>query len=314
MATGISAGLAGLAGCHPASPPMLRFGVHPWPGYEFIFLAREQGLLPEPAVRLVEMPAASDSLLALIAGTLDGAALTLDEVLSARAAGVELHVCTVVDISLGGDVLIARPGIDTLSALRGRRIGVEYTGTGAIMLDDALMAAGLTPGDIEKIYVTADRHVDAFTRHEVDAVITYEPAATRLRAAGGRVLFDSSARPGHIIDVFAFCKRALDINPAAVRALLAAHFGGRMEYLRDPQKVAPQLARRLFLSAPELQAAFGAMTLPDATDNQRWLAAGGDLESRAANLLRVMRQARLLENDTPLHGLADARFLPVHDT
>lgn len=63
----------GLAGCSKSAP--LRTGIHPWIGYEPLYLAEEFGWLPD-SVRLVKHSAASDSMAGLLAGELDAAALT----------------------------------------------------------------------------------------------------------------------------------------------------------------------------------------------------------------------------------------------
>jgi NitT/TauT family transport system substrate-binding protein len=68
----------GLVGCSKSQP--LKTGIHPWIGYESLYLADEFGWLPQ-TVELVKGQAASDSMTGLLAGELDAAALTLDEAL-----------------------------------------------------------------------------------------------------------------------------------------------------------------------------------------------------------------------------------------
>ena len=82
-------------------------GAHPWLGFELLYLARAHQYLGAHQVRLVEVPNASASLRALAAGTLEGAGLTLDEVLSARARGLMLRVVAVFDVSDAVDANVA---------------------------------------------------------------------------------------------------------------------------------------------------------------------------------------------------------------
>ncbi len=58
-----SASLPWLGGCQPTPP--LNVASHVWPGYEFMFLARDQGWFNKQQVQLVETATASDSLRAL---------------------------------------------------------------------------------------------------------------------------------------------------------------------------------------------------------------------------------------------------------
>ncbi len=67
---------------------------------------------------------------ALRVGSLDLAGLTLDEALLLAQEGVPIAVIWVLNTSAGADALLAKPGITTLDALRGKRIGVEQTAVG----------------------------------------------------------------------------------------------------------------------------------------------------------------------------------------
>ncbi|WP_089415559.1 type 2 periplasmic-binding domain-containing protein [Vitreoscilla filiformis] len=113
----------------------LRIGAHPWPGYELLYLARQRGQLDPQQVRLIEFPSASASLRALAVRSIEGAALTLDEVLLARSRGIDLTVVAVLNESRGADVVLVQPGLQAPGALHGKRIGVESSATGALMLD-----------------------------------------------------------------------------------------------------------------------------------------------------------------------------------
>ena len=117
----VAAALPWVTGC--ADPPSpLNVGTIVFPGYELLFLAREQGLLPEPGIRLVELLSSTDNLRLLASGRLQAATLTLDEVLTARADGLDLRVVLVLDVSAGADAVMVKPHVRGLSDLAGKRI------------------------------------------------------------------------------------------------------------------------------------------------------------------------------------------------
>jgi NitT/TauT family transport system substrate-binding protein len=301
-----------LLGCGPQPEPTLRVASNVWPGYEFLYAARDSGLLDGAAVKLVELLSATDVLQALSADALEGGALTLDEVLSARAGGIDLRVVAVLDISAGADALLARPDIEKLVDLRGRRIALEQTAVGALLLDAALREAGLEPADVRLLYRTSDQLRAAYEGGEADAVVTFEPVRSQLLATGARSLFDSRAIHGRIVDVLAMRPRALEQSPRAVRALVAGHFEMVARFRREPDTLAPQLAGRLGMSASEAVAAYTGLELPDVAGNRALLEGRSPvLEQSAAELGRVMLQARLLPMMPSLDGLADARWLPA---
>jgi NitT/TauT family transport system substrate-binding protein len=323
----LAAAAAAGSGCG-APPPLLRIGAHGWPGYQPMFLADELGLLPDGRVgplpagrlRLVEVPSASASLRALAAGTLDGAGLTLDEVLGARAHGLMLRTVAVLDVSKGADVLLGGPGVDSLAQLRGRRVGVEQTATGALMLDAALVQAGLQPADVRQVPLAFGEHAQALRSGQVEAVVTFEPVRSQLLADGARLLFSSAEVPGLIIDVLAVRP---DVGPAqggALRALVAGSLRARDALQRDGAALAPRLSARLRLPPAAVLAAFAQLDLPDLAANRRWLAGPAPaLQASAARLLAVMQRAALLPADARPLGdgagdgptrLADPAFLP----
>jgi NitT/TauT family transport system substrate-binding protein len=312
-ATGMAlfAGLGSFAGCATDEEPGLRIATNPWIGYELLYLSRELGHLDNTGVHLVELLSNSDSIQALSAGTVDGAGLTLDEALAARAVGLDLKIVLVFDYSVGADVLLARPEIGHLAALKGKRIGVEQTGVGALMLDAALKQAGLIAADIKVISLTVDQHLDAYRNGEVDALVTFEPVAGQVAAAGARRLFDSSGIPGSIIDVLALSTKALEANPKTARQLVARYFQAQAYLRQNPTDAARLLAPRLGLTPAAVQAGYQQIALPDLAENRRLLnGSPSPLAATAAQLATLMLQKGLLARETSVTSLIDARCLP----
>lgn len=311
----LAAGLAPLAACSNAQEPPLNISTNQWIGYELLYLNRElkqaNAQDQDSRVRLVELLSNSDSLQALAAGTVQGAGLTLDEAISARASGLDLKVVLVFDVSAGADALLSQPGITHLSGLRGKRIGVERTGVGALMLDAVLREAGLQLTEVELIDLTVDQHLSAFKQRQVDAVITFEPIASLVAQAGGQRLFDSRSIAGGIVDVLAIEAHALNSSPRAVRQLLADYFVSLTYLNAHPQDALRLMAPRLNLTPAELQAGYKGLKLPNLEDNHRLLTGSPPpLESAASTLAGLMLRQQLLSHPISLSNFSDHRFLP----
>ncbi|MFM2059487.1 MAG: hypothetical protein RLY71_3872 [Pseudomonadota bacterium] len=299
-----------LDGCQ-SPEPMLRVASNVWPGYETLHLARQLGRYDERRIRLVEMPSATDVLRALSADLIEGAALTLDEMLGALDAGLDLVAVLVFDVSHGADVLMARNDIADLAGLAGRRIGVEQTAVGALMLDAALRAAQLTPTDVRPVYLTVDRQFDAFESGSVDAVVTFDPVASALARQGARRLFDSSRIPGAIVDVLAMRRGALQRQSQALRALIGGHFHALDRLRLAPTEMAPLMAPRLHQTPAEVLESLDGIQQPDLAANRIWL--GGDtpqLQRSADTLQHVMLHAGLLGQPLALNHLCTPDWLP----
>lgn len=307
-------GLASLlSGCGWTTDKPISIASGIWVGYEPMFLARNEGWLDARRVRLVETASATDSLKALAEGKVDGAALTLDEMLKARANGVPLSAVMIFDISAGADMLVARSGIKQLSDLKGRRIGFEQGAVGSLMLASVLRAAGLTKEDIKQIPLTIDSHRNAWARNQVDAIITYEPVASQLLAQGAVKIFDSRQVSNTIVDVLAIRGDVLDGNhAAAIRHLISAHFQA-LDYLnRNPQDAAYRMATHLGLPVSDVLPAFKGLLLPDAINNRRMLTGSPpQLLDTARKVSAIMVEGKLLSRDDAFIALIRTDFLPA---
>lgn len=297
-----------LAGCSAPRPP-LRTGCLLFPGYELLFLARTIGALDPAVVRLIEMPSSTDTQQAMAGGQLEAAAMTLDELIVARAGGLDLQTVAVLNESAGADAILARPPLRSLRQLAGHRVGVEASAVGGLMLAAALAEAGLSPSAIDTVPIRQGVALREYAAKRVDAVVTAEPWVGQLEALGAQRLFDSRALPGRIVDLLAVRSEAIRDRPQDVRVLVAAHFTGLAHWQRTPEVAATQMAARLGMAAAEVPAAFRGLHLPDAAENRSWLS-GDRLASAARDLQALMLERGLLSRPPPSGPLADPRFLP----
>ncbi len=300
--------LLALAGCRHGPP--LKVGSNQWPGYEPVYLARDLGLLPADAVKLVELPSSTEVMQYLRNGSLDAGMLTLDEVISLLAEGVPLQVVLVMDVSDGADAVLAKPEIGSLEQIRGRRVGVEISALGALMLESLLQAAHLEQKDIQVVNLPVDQHAQAFREGRVDVLITFEPTRSRLLAEGARELFNSHQIPGRIIDVLAVRREAAREHNEHLHRLLRAYFRARRAMREDPDGSNRRMAPRLGVDPETLKTMFAGMHLPDLAENRDWLG-GPRLTRQAERLARMMREWQLIATTPSLDGLATPRYLPA---
>ncbi|MBF0461232.1 MAG: ABC transporter substrate-binding protein [Magnetococcales bacterium] len=282
-----------------------------WPGYELMFLARSEGWMADPGIALLATASATASLAALAAGEANGAALTLDEMLRARAANLPLSAVLVFDVSAGADVVLARSGIETLADLDGKRIGVEQSALGALMLHKVLETTGLAKAALTLVPVTIDGHPLAWRTGQVDALITYEPIASALQAEGGHRIFDSRQIPDTIFDVLAVRTEAIREHASPLRNLVSGHFRALHHLHTNPQDAAYRLSRCLGLPADAVLAAYHGVELPNLYQNRQYLS-GSDrrLVTAARSLSAILVEEGLIPQPDDLQGLVNASLLP----
>jgi NitT/TauT family transport system substrate-binding protein len=301
--------LAG-AGCTREPPVPLRVGTNVWPGYEPLYLARDQGFYPPESVRLVEYTSASEVIRAFRSGAIDAAALTLDEVLLLAETAPEVSVVLVLDVSHGADVILAQPALSGLRDLKGKRVGVEATALGAYVLTRALQTVDLTPGDVQTVSLEVLEHERAFKEGRVDAVVTFEPVRTKLLAAGAKQVFDSSRLPGEIVDVLVV-RRTPSAKQGEEIAQLVRGWFRALEFIRkDPDRAASLMAPRERLSADDFRKALQGLRLPEIGEERAMLAGTAPaLIAPIQQLSRVMLANQLIKRPPEANGLLDSRYV-----
>jgi NitT/TauT family transport system substrate-binding protein len=278
-------------------------------------IALARGAIPRGRVHLARLPSSTAVLQGLMTGQLDAASLTLDEVLSARQDSLDLRVVAVLDVSAGADRVLARPGITGPEGLEGRIVAVEKSAVGAVLLAAFLEHHGLSPGDVETVYLPVDRHLEAWDAGTVDVVVSYDPFALALEARGAVSLFDSSQVPGRIVDVLATVHPCDEACVESLALLLAGHFHVLEEILDGDAATLALLARNLGLSPEQIEVLLARVELADRVANRSWvLGRPPRLAASAAALARVMQPAGLLGAAPALEGLIDPRPLRLLDS
>lgn len=293
-----------LTGCAKPIAYPLMVGVSPWVGYDPLVLARERRLIDPTQVKVVELSSSSQIVRNLHNGVLDAATLTLDEALRLAHEGAAIHIVAVLGVSVGGDGVVVRPTITNLSQLKGKRIGVEQSAGGALVLARLLQAAGLSHEEVSLLRIEASLQESALRAGWIDAVVTFEPMKSRLQAEGYRVLFDSKQMPDELIHVMVVRATALAQRPDDVIALLAGWQRGVEAMLAAPAAAAGLLARGANLDPETYLASLQGLKFETLERSTRLLS--GDpapLAKQHHGLGRLLMQLGLIRKPPDWHAL-----------
>lgn len=285
-----------LLGCTPPAEP-LRIVSSPWPGYEPLYLARDLGFLNGQHVRLSEMPSSNVTWEAFNNGSADIATLTLDETLSLLDHGRKLRIMAVMDISSGADVVMARPGINSLSEIKGKRIGIVNIPLGIFMLARTLELAGLSAADVTVLQMPEDKHEKAYLSGEIDVAITFEPFKTRIANAGAQVLFDTRQIPNEVFDLLVVREDVYNRRRDEVCEITRQWFHTQ-NYIRNNQQQAyHQMGKRMNTDGTDFAVMLGGLKVPDGNENRRLLAGESPaIIEPATRLMQIMLREKLLNN------------------
>lgn len=298
----------GLLACAKTQP--LKIAVQPWCGYQFMFLAQQEKMFRNNEIELIKTAGASESVAALKQGKVDGAALTLDEVLRLRDEGMRLSVVAILDISAGADVILAKPSITKPSDLKGKRIGIETTSLGAVFLSKLLEAGGLKPDEVTVIPID-EHHLAAWENLQLDAIQAYEPTLSQLESKGLARIFDSSKMPHLMMDVLAVRTEVAENKAASLRNLVASHFEELYEWNINPIDNNYHLAALMAIKPENVKSVYKGLDLPDAVYNRHYLIAPSTSLNQSANeVAAIMLREGMLKHPLSLDQLFVADYLP----
>jgi NitT/TauT family transport system substrate-binding protein len=124
----------------------------------------------------------------------------------------------------------AGTGITALKDLKGRSIAVSGHTVIDFCVDTALLLAGLTPEDVEKVEINKiPLRVEMLRNARVDATGLPDPLATMARVAGDHILTDNRSM-GFSVTGIVFSQQAIDAKAALIGELYQAYNYGA-EYL-----------------------------------------------------------------------------------
>lgn len=301
--------LLALTACRPWEGP-LRIGANLWLGYEPLYVAQREGLLPEDDFQVIRLASAEQVISAFRNHALDVAAVTADEAIRVAARLPGARIVLVCDYSNGADGLIARPGIGSLAELKGKRVGIEANALGAYLLAQALEAGKLAPGDITAVPVPIASQEEAYRAGRVDALVTFEPFRSRLLGQGAKSLFDSSQIPGEIADVLIVRPEALRERRPALAQLIRAWFAARDRLAAPAPETLSAAASHLSLTLADLAESLKRIELPDLAANRRLLTdPGKGLPATLQQVAAELTRHQLMDGAIDSEGLIDATLL-----
>lgn len=256
LLAGLLIGLS--AGLHAGEP--LKIAYSDWPGWTAWQVAIDKGWFKEAGVDVdFEWFEYVPSMEAFAAGKVDAVSMTNGDALVTGATGAPSKAIIINDYSNGNDMIVAKPGIESVKDLKGKKIGVEVGFVDHLLLIKALEANGMTEEDVTLVNVPTHETPKAFASGDVDAIAAWQPnSGQALKAVpGSKAIFTSADVPGLIYDVLA-------VNPASLSAReedwkkVAKVWYQIVDYFHDP-KTKPDaiksMAARVNLP-PEEYAAF----------------------------------------------------------
>jgi NitT/TauT family transport system substrate-binding protein len=200
--------------CQSLAAP-LTIGYSDWPGWVAWQVAIDKGWFKEAGVDVTfQWFDYSASMDAFAAGKVDANLMTNGDTLATGAGGGKGIMIMLTDYSSGNDIIVGKPGMKDIKALKGKKVGIEVGVVEHLLLVHALKEAGMDEKDVTLVNAKTNETPQVLSSGQVDAVGAWQPIAGQAMKGlpGSKPLYTSAKAPGLIYDVL-----------AASPASLAAH-------------------------------------------------------------------------------------------
>lgn len=195
---------AGAVSAQAAAP--LKIGYSDWPGWVAWQVAIDKGWFKQAGVPVTfEWFDYSASMDAFAAGKIDAVTMTNGDALVTGAAGGKSVMLMLTDYSNGNDMIIGKPGVRSIKALKGKKVAVELGFVEHLLLLNGLKKAGMKESDVTLVNAKTNEMPQMLASGDVAAVGAWQPIAGQAikSVPGARPIYTSADEPGLIYDVLA---------------------------------------------------------------------------------------------------------------
>jgi NitT/TauT family transport system substrate-binding protein len=236
----------------PSPKPPLRVAFTQWWGDYTLLVAQETGLFEKYGAQVepVYYDVFSDTFPDLAAGQIDVAFLAVGDIININRSA-PMKVVAINDDG-GADSIIARPEINSIQDLKGKKVGVLVGTQYELMVTEMLRSVNMNISDVTVIEVNPEDASQALKNNQVQAIYTWEPHLSEAVLNGNKVIYPTE-KMRLFPDTIVFRKSVVDERPEDVRAFLKAWFQAveyRLQRQGETQVIA---AKYLGTSAEDVQ-------------------------------------------------------------
>ena len=307
----ISLALVGAALAFPVfSQDKLNIGISGWTGFAPITLAAQAGIFKRNGVdaTIKKIPQQTRHL-AIASGDIQCAATTVETWIVWNANGVATTQIFQLDKSYGADGMAVRANVGKIADLKGKTIGSQAPGTSPyFVMAWMLKKNGLTPKDVTVVSIDPGPAAQAFLAGQYDAVMTYEPYLSSIRAKpdAGKIIATTLDYPV-VMDTFGCTPKYLAENGRAARAMTQSYFQALEMIAREPQKAYEIMGADVKQSGEQFEASQMYLRWQDRAANQKFFA--GEHAQFSKEAAELLLEAGIIKQLPDMSKLADTRFI-----
>jgi NitT/TauT family transport system substrate-binding protein len=227
-----------------AAKAPLRIAYSDWPGWVAWEIGIKKGWFAEEGVDVqflwFDYAASMD---AYVTGQADAVTMTNGDALMTGATGKPSVSILVDDYSNGNDMIVAKPGINSLKDLKGKKVGLEFGLVEHLLLLKGLEMNGMSDKDVTIVNTPTNETPQVLASGAVDAIGAWQPNSGEAlkNVPGSKPIFTSADAKGIIYDVLAVSPESLEARRGDWLKVLRVWYR-IADYLHDPKNTDEALA------------------------------------------------------------------------
>jgi NitT/TauT family transport system substrate-binding protein len=288
----------------------VNIGISGWTGFAPLTLALQAGIFKKNGVEatIKKIPQQSRHL-AIASGDIQCAATTVETWLVWNANGVLTKQIFQLDKSYGADGMATRANVAKIADLKGKTIGSQAPGTSPyFVMAWMLKKNGLTPKDVTVVSIDPGPAAQAFLAGQYDAVMTYEPYLSSIRAKpdAGKIIATTLDYPV-VMDTFGCTPKYLAENGRAARAMTQSYFQALEMIAREPQKSYEIMGADVKQSGEQFASSAKYLRWQDRAANQKFF--GGELQAFLKEAGQILLEIGIIKSMPDVNSTIDTSYI-----
>ncbi|MBE9241919.1 ABC transporter substrate-binding protein [Synechocystis salina] len=181
----------------------LTVGMNDWPGYSVILYAEAKGLFTKRGldVKLVHFEEQNDNLRATMRGYQDASFAPLPHAMQLDFPQATPEFILVADVSAGSDGIVARPGLNFMAQMAGKKISARFGSIAHVILLEALWANDLDLDEVEIVDIPNEEGIAHLKDGSIDAAVLWEPLLHKTaQEIGGNIIYTTAELDSMVVD------------------------------------------------------------------------------------------------------------------
>jgi NitT/TauT family transport system substrate-binding protein len=306
----VAAALALAAAPAASQDAKVNIGISGWTGFAPLTLAAQAGIFKKNGVDVTikKIPQQSRHL-AIASGDIQCAATTAETWLVWNANGVATRQIFQMDKSYGADGMATRPATGKIADLKGKTIGSQSPGTSPyFVMAWMLKKNGLTPKDVRIVSIDPGPAAQAFLAGQYDAVMTYEPYLSSIRAKpdAGKIIATTLDYPV-VMDTFGCTPKYLAENARVARAITQSYFQALEMIAREPQKSYEIMGADVKQGGEQFARSAAYLRWQDRAANQKFFA--GELQAFLKEAGALLTEIGIIKSMPDVNSTIDTSYI-----